>query len=867
MKTLLLKNQLLLFFIFISLASLSQNVNIPDPEFKQALISYSPRIDTNFDGQISVQEAQAITVLNISNHHRDEQMMPDPNDPFNGGSIFIFEGIYDFTGIEAFTNLTSLNCSDNDLTSLDVSALTQLTSLNCSSNINYMGHPGGLTSLILPNAGTLTQVNSSNNHLTSINLSANTSLTDINFSGNNINNLILPNTNSLTTLNVAYNQISNLNTSTYTSISSIICNNNGLTSLTLPNTTTLTTLKCYQNQLTNLDLTQNSGITWLDCRNNSLSYLILTQNIAITTLNCNSNLLTNLDLNSNTALTTVSCSNNQISTLDVSFQTNLNKLYCNNNQLTNLNIKNGNNSSITSNWFDARNNPNLNLICVDDIAQANSTFTRKDTQSYYSDICSFIPTNSNTITGTVSFDLDANGCDILDRKSINTKLTNTSTNTSNVTFTGNNGQYLLYTQEANNTLDIFSNFPSFFTVTPTTQNVNFTGSGATQVVDFCITANTQVDDVKVSILPITESRPGFQTTVRIFYENVGSTILSGDINLSFDDLKEIFIGASETVVTQTINSLSWNYTNLYPFEKNFIDVTFEINRPTDPTNPVNNGDVLTYNCTINPTTGDANSTDNTVIYNDITIGSYDPNDIIALEGNFINENQVSDFLNYRIRFQNTGTASAINIVVKNELDADLDWDSFQPITASHNYRISVTDDNKVDFIFENIHLADSTSNELGSHGWIYYKIKPKSTFAIGDVIENTANIYFDYNPPVITNTYTTQIEEPIIPEIPDLRVKVYPNPTKRFANIKVNLKGKLVVLNKYGVRVLKHRLKKGVNTFDFGWLRKGRYFLKIKSKKQVIHKKLIIKKRGKGHGHGNGHHGNKHGRHCNHDND
>jgi uncharacterized repeat protein (TIGR01451 family) len=860
MKSLLLKKQLLLFLLFASLTSFSQIINFPDPVFKQALLNYTPAIDTNIDNEITVQEAALVTALEISGYEKEYQYVP------NTGTQVLVEGIYDFTGIENFTNLTSLICDDNDLTSLDVSALTNLEYLDCSDQINKnftlsaSPFPGGLTSLILPNTSTLTYIDCSKSYLTSLDVSSYTALTTLNASTNDISNLILPTSNSLIELSLYSNQLSTLDTSNFTSLTKIDCLANNLTSLVLPNTTTLTRISCSLNQLTNLNVTPYTGLERLSFSNNLLTNIDLTQNLLLNYLRLEGNQLTSLDVSANTELEDLLCFNNLITDLDLSPQTKLSYLKCNDNQLTSLNIKNGNNNLLR---LDATNNPGLNLICVDNVVEAISDFRYDvDAQTGFTDICSFAPTNSNRITGTVSFDFDANGCDPLDQKSINTKITYTGANTANATFTDNNGQYLLYTQEANNTVEIFANLPSFFSVTPTTQNVTFTGSGATQVVDFCITANTAVNDVKVNVLAISESRPGFQTTVRILYENAGSTVLSGDINLNFDDLKEIFMGASEATVSQTTNSLTWNYTNLQPFEQRFIDVTFEINRPTDPINPVNNGDVLSYNCTINPLIGDANPGDNTSNKDIITLGSYDPNDIIALEGNFIKQNQVSDFLNYRIRFQNTGTASAINVVVKNELDTDLDWDTFEPITASHDYIVNITDDNKVEFIFENIHLADSTSNEPASHGWIYYKIKPKTTFAIGDVVENTANIYFDFNPPVFTNTFTTQIKEPIVTPVDKLKVKVYPNPIKKHVNIKVNLKGKLKVFNKYGVLVFKHKLKKGLNTFDLGWLQKGRYFLKIKSQLQVKYKTLI-KKNYKNGNHGNGHN-NSHGKYCNH---
>ncbi|WP_397446687.1 T9SS type A sorting domain-containing protein [Polaribacter sp. R77954] len=836
MITKLLKTYLLLLFILASVASFGQIINFPDPVFKQALLNYTPAIDTNSDGEITVLEASAVTTLEITEFKKEEYY-----DPISG-TYLIRDGISNFQGIENFTNLTTLICEENDLTSLDVSALTQLTYLDCSRQTNSDGFPGGLTSLILPTTSTLTDLNISDNYLTSLDVSSYTSLTNLITTRNLISNLILPTSNSLIELRVDSNQLNTLDVSNFTSLNNIGCSGNNLTNLILPNTTTLTRINCSNNQLTNLNVTPYTALDYLAFSSNSLATIDLSQNIALNYLGCVSNNLTSLDVSLNTNLESLFCDNNLITDLNLSTLSNLRYFSAESNQLTSLNIKNGSNEEIII--FTIIDNPSLNLVCVDDIAYANDEFDDKDPQTGFTDICSFIPTNSNTISGTVTFDFDANGCDPLDQKLTNTQLRNTSANTFSSTFTDTNGQYILYTQEVNNTLDILANLPSFFTVTPTTQNVTFTGTGATQVIDFCVTANTVVNDVKVSILPLTESRPGFQTRVRVLYENVGSTSLSGDVNLTFDDLKEVFLSATETPASQTSNSLSWNYANLLPFEQKYIDVTFEINRPTDPINPVNNGDVLSYSATINPTNGDANPTDNTASLDDITIGSYDPNDIIALEGEFIAPNQVSEFLNYRIRFQNTGTASAINVVVENELDTDLDWDTFQPISASHDYRVNITNQNKLEFIFENIHLPDSTTNEPASNGWIFYKIKPKSTLTIGDVIENTADIYFDFNAPVITNTYTTEIKRPTIDPIPNLEGKVFPNPTKRFAKIKVNLEGKLVVLNKYGVKLFKHKLKKGVNKFDFGCLKPGRYFLKIRSKDQIIYKKLIITKKG-----------------------
>ena len=142
------------------------------------------------------------------------------------------------------------------------------------------------------------------------------------------------------------------------------------------------------------------------------------------------------------------------------------------------------------------------------------------------------------------------------------------------------------------------------------------------------------------------------------------------------------------------------------------------------------------------------------------------------------------YLNYIIRFQNTGTASAINVRVENILDNHLDWQSFQLLSTSHDNRVEINDGNQVAFFFDGIYLPDSTSNEPESHGFIAYKIKPKSDIQVGDIISNTADIYFDFNEAVITNTVTTEIVEPVsIDENTLLNFSIYPIPTSGILTI------------------------------------------------------------------------------------
>ena len=144
----------------------------------------------------------------------------------------------------------------------------------------------------------------------------------------------------------------------------------------------------------------------------------------------------------------------------------------------------------------------------------------------------------------------------------------------------------------------------------------------------------------------------------------------------------------------------------------------------------------------------------------LVTGSYDPND---KQENYGGAMQLSDaasgnYLTYTIRFQNTGNDTAFNIIVRDTLSGLLDSTSFEMINTSHDYKVSIINGKYITWKFNDIKLLDSTHNEPLSHGYISYRIKPKLPIGIGDVIQNSAAIYFDYNPPVITNTSRTEIK-------------------------------------------------------------------------------------------------------------
>jgi gliding motility-associated-like protein len=137
------------------------------------------------------------------------------------------------------------------------------------------------------------------------------------------------------------------------------------------------------------------------------------------------------------------------------------------------------------------------------------------------------------------------------------------------------------------------------------------------------------------------------------------------------------------------------------------------------------------------------------------LDSYDPNDKQVYPSGVTSQHNIigTEELEYVIRFQNTGTAPAYNVIVRDAIDESLDLSTLNVGASSHNYSFKVEGEGKAELVwtFNNIMLPDSTSDEPGSHGFIKYKIKPLKGLARGTKIRNKAGIYFDFNSPVITN--------------------------------------------------------------------------------------------------------------------
>jgi uncharacterized repeat protein (TIGR01451 family) len=220
----------------------------------------------------------------------------------------------------------------------------------------------------------------------------------------------------------------------------------------------------------------------------------------------------------------------------------------------------------------------------------------------------------------------------------------------------------------------------------------------------------------------------------------------------------------------------------------------------------------------------------------IGIGAFDPNDKIGTPLGYGPTKIIHDDtrINYRIRFQNTGTDTAFNVVVRDTLSPFLDPLSIQEGSMSHNGTMNMFGSGIVEWHFPMIFLPDSNINEPGSHGYIYFSIDQLTGNPIGTLIENDAAIYFDFNEPVITNTDFHTVGELLTSIINvktvNLSLKAYPNPFSDYAIIEfenernqpvtltlTDLNGKLICTvpsTENKIRINKNQLSAGTYLFE-----------------------------------------------------
>ncbi|MDD5570663.1 MAG: YCF48-related protein [Bacteroidales bacterium] len=337
-------------------------------------------------------------------------------------------------------------------------------------------------------------------------------------------------------------------------------------------------------------------------------------------------------------------------------------------------------------------------------------------------------------------------------------------------------------------------------------------------------------------------RPGENANLYLNVYNNSCSPITGKVKLILDTLTNFVSSIPAAVISG--DTLIWNFTAL----DNTSFLKFSISLFTKTTAII--GDSVCFKVIISPDKYDFNPNNNTLIKKFPIRNSWDPNmkEVTpTIKGNGILPNQE---LIYTIYFQNKGNAEAININIFDTLDKNFDISTFKVLTYSHQpIYITMRYDSMhtiLKFNFPDIFLKDDKTSEIESHGFVTYSVKLKENLPFGTKVNNTAFIYFDYNPAVVTNTLENEITDKVIKHnsIKSNNLVIFPNPATNIVILQKNDYTKqtytLSIRNIQGQEVLSKKIM-FANTYklDLTNLTKGMYFLTLQNDKESHVSKVV----------------------------
>ncbi len=395
-------------------------------------------------------------------------------------------------------------------------------------------------------------------------------------------------------------------------------------------------------------------------------------------------------------------------------------------------------------------------------------------------------TNASTVSGTLFYDINNNG--ILDGSE--TGLPYQAVQVGSYTaYTDANGNYTISLPIGTYNITYTpTGFYSSGTITTLNVVANVTQNGQ-------IYGNNNIGlymtpgqvDLGITISPSTTVTPGFPAWYSINVCNNGTTPTGATITMQYDAvLTPNYQSPAASNVNTTNNLITWNVPNINPGSCYYIWLTFNASVG------IQLGSSTIEFVSVNPTTGiDNNMNNNTDTIHQIVLGSWDPNNKLVdytntNDPNFqmVSSTTADQEIRYTINFQNTGNAPAHNVVVIDEMSTNLDVNSYEFVGSSHNCEI-IRNGHTTTYKFMGIMLPDSVNNEPASHGSITYKLNALSSLTIGEQMIDYANIYFDFNAPVLTEDAVVTVVGPTASSsiLSNEQVIIYPNPAEDVVNV------------------------------------------------------------------------------------
>lgn len=335
-------------------------------------------------------------------------------------------------------------------------------------------------------------------------------------------------------------------------------------------------------------------------------------------------------------------------------------------------------------------------------------------------------------------------------------------------------------------------------------------------------------------------RPGFQANVYAMLNNYTCNSTSATATITLDP-QLTFVSAVPAPSSVSGNVLTYSY----PALSNSAGYQY-INITVLTSLTANIGDTVCNTISVNPVTGDNNTANNTAVDCSPVTNSWDPNmkEVAAPGMNANGDIPPNPTLTYTVHFQNTGTDVAYNIYILDTLDADLDVNTLKVLGYSHNMSMNLLAGNVMKFNFNNIMLPDSNANEPASHGYVTYSVALKPALANGTQMHNTAHIYFDFNPAIVTNTTVNTIDIALgVEEADKNAISVAPNP----ASDKVRLRftgaehgSEVQLMDMLGNVIAGERIIADEMFMNVSSLPAGMYMIRVKSEKGDIKQRLVV---------------------------
>ncbi|MEZ4934834.1 MAG: FG-GAP-like repeat-containing protein [Saprospiraceae bacterium] len=361
--------------------------------------------------------------------------------------------------------------------------------------------------------------------------------------------------------------------------------------------------------------------------------------------------------------------------------------------------------------------------------------------------------NNESMSGRVFFDENENGT--LDAgESFAGRFPIEVTPSALAVFTDDSGMFNIYAGAGTYTITPDLGECWELTTQPDAHIVDFDGLNPLTGFDFGVKTNNALTSGSISMTS-SATRCGFTVPFWLNFSNTGCNPANGRAALLQHPLAT-FLSADLAPDATSGDTLFWDFDSLLPGENRQVKMEFEIAGVQFL------GETIEMPLLIQ----DGNAqTIASYQYQSVINCAYDPNDKQVYPRRTeqppfdANYTLFDERIEYTIRFQNTGTDTAFNIVIRDTLSSDLDLATFRPGSTSHPFEATLHDDGLLEFHFRDIMLPDSNINEPGSHGYVNFTIIAKAGLAENTVIENYVGIYFDFNPPIVTNTVSSILVE------------------------------------------------------------------------------------------------------------